>query len=170
MRTHKIRVSGCYSGMFEIFQKEIVSNSKKTEVSTFFVSSVPRNDNGNIVSLPIDQFTGKHFLKNACGFPMNDILAFESVQSDQLARAVLQRTQILNLPQNADIPLEDQFAAIIPSNWSSPAEFVRASQKYAQYAYVKQQDALRAEALRRAAEDAQNQNTDPTNVVNVNPE
>lgn len=168
MRTHKIRVSGCYSGMFEIFQTVDDRENKKKQNDVHFCVRSPRNSAGNIVPLPIDQFTGKHFLKNACGFPMNDILAFESVQSDQLARAVLQRTQILNLPKNADVPLEDQFATIVPSNWSSPAEFVRASQKYAQYAYAKQQDALRAEAARQVVEAAQKK--DPENVVNVIPE
>lgn len=167
MRTHKIRVSGCYSGMFETFQTVDDRENKKKKTDVHFCVRSPRNSAGNIVPLPIDQFTGKHFLKNACGFPMNDILAFESVQSDQLARAVLQRTQILNLPKNSDIPLEDQFATIVPSNWSSPAEFVRASKKYAQYVYAKQQDAIRSEAARKVADVDKSA---PGNVVDVNPE
>ena len=153
--------------MFETFQKKVQSDSKKSHVVTGFISCAPRDNNGNFVLLPVDQFSGKSFLRNACGFPMNDILAFETVQSDQLARAVIHRTQILDLPKNQEMSDADVFAQIVPANWSSPAEFVRASQKYAEYAYSKRMEAERvAAAQRQQQEDSKK----PENVVKVDPE
>ena len=99
MKTFNTRTNGCYSGMFETFQKEVEGKNKKKHTVSYFVPSVPRNITGSIVPLAVDQFTGKSFMRNKSGFPMNDIMAFETVQSDQLARAVLQRTQIVNTPE-----------------------------------------------------------------------
>lgn len=173
MKTFSIRNSNPYSGMFEEYQKKVeVSDGKKNdgkkkvEVRTFLVSSAPRSPHDTPKPLPIDQFAGQKFMLNASGFPMNDILAFESVQSDQLARAVLQRTQVLNLPANKEMSLADQFATIVPANWSSPAEFVRASQKYAQYVYAKQQDLARQQAAVKVAAEK----SDSTKVVPADPE
>ena len=167
MKTHKIRTNGCYSGMFETFQKEVEGKNKKKSVVSAFIPSVPRNVVGCLVPLPIDQFTGKSFMKNHCGFPMNDIMAFETVQSDQLARAVLNRTQILNFPKNQEMTLDEQFASIVPANWSSPAEYLRASEQFAKMAYAKQMDALRA---KQASQAAQKKNDDSDNVIHVEPE
>lgn len=153
--------------MFETFQKKVAGEGKKSSVVSGFIPRAPRNEHNALVCLPVDQFSGKSFLRNSCGFPMNDILAFETVQSDQLARAVIHRTQILDLPKNQEMSDEDVFATIVPSNWSSPAEFVRASQKYAQYAYAKRMDAERAAAAQlQAQEDLKK----PENFVEVNPE
>ena len=165
MKTFKTRINGCYSGMFETFQKEVEGKSKKLNVVTCFIPSVPRNVSNNIVPLPVDQFTGKSFMKNKAGFPMNDIMAFETVQSDQLARAVLQRTQIVNFPKNQEMTLDEQFASIVPSNWSSPAEYLRASEQFAKMAYAKQMEALRAQ---QAA--AEQKNVPEKKVVTVEPE
>lgn len=167
MKTFKIRNNGCYSGMFETFQKEVEEQHKKKSVVTCFIPSVPRNDTGSIVPLPVDQFTGKSFLKNKSGFPMNDILAFETVQSDQLARAVLQRTQIFNFPKNQEMSLDEQFASIVPSNWSSPAEYLRASEQFAKMAYEKQIRAAQAEQAKQVAQD---KISPESKVVNVEPE
>ena len=166
MKTHKIRTNGCYSGMFETFQKEVEGKNKKKSVVVSFIPSVARNVTGAIVPLPVDQFTGKSFMKNKAGFPMNDIMAFETVQSDQLARAVLQRTQILNFPKNQEMTLNEQFASIVPANWSSPAEYLRASEQFAKMAYAKQMDALRAQQAAQAAQEKK----EPENVVHAEPE
>ena len=168
MKTFKTRINGCYSGMFETFQREVQGNGKKKSVVTCFIPSVPRNVSDNIVPLPVDQFTGKSFMKNKSGFPMNDIMAFETVQSDQLARAVLQRTQIVNFPKNQEMTLDEQFASIVPSNWSSPAEYLRASEQFAKMAYQKQiSEVARAQ---RAAQAAQEKNESESKVVHVEPE
>lgn len=167
MKTFKIRNNGCYSGMFETFQKEVYGKNKKTSVVTCFIPSVPRNDTGCIVPIPVDQFTGKAFMKNRSGFPMNDIMAFETVQSDQLARAVLNRTQIINFPKNQEMTLDEQFASIVPSNWSSPAEYIRASEQFAKMAYQKQMNTLRAQ---QASKPSQEKNDIDTKVVDVEPE
>lgn len=98
---------------------------------------------------------------------MNDIMAFETVQSDQLARAVLNRAQIVNFPKNQELTLDEQFASIVPSNWSSPAEYLRASEQFAKMAYQKQLNALRAQ---QAAQAAQEKNQPESKVVNVEPE
>lgn len=168
MKTHKIRLIGCYSGMFETVQNEVEGKNKKVSVVTSFIPSVPRDkDTGSIVPLPVDQFTGKSFMRNKCGFPMNDIMAFETIQSDQLARAVLQRTQIINFPKNEEMSLEDQFASIVPSNWSSPAEYLRASEQFAKMAYAKHIDQIRV----KVSEQNPVVNDDVSkNVVTVEPE
>ena len=171
MKTFKIRSVNPYSGLFEEYQKKVESGegkNKKTEVLTYVISSAPRSAHDVPKPLPVDQFAGQKFMLNASGFPMNDILAFESVQSDQLARAVLNRTQILNLPANKEMSIEDQFATIVPANWSSPAEFVRASQKYAQFVYAKQMAAQRESAAQAAAQAAQKEKD--STVVPADPE
>ena len=95
MKTFKLRSNNPYSGMFEEFQKKVKDDDSKNEVvMTYFVSSAPRSDHNVPKPLPVDQFAGQKFMLNSCGFPMNDILAFESVQSDQLARAVLNLSTI----------------------------------------------------------------------------
>ena len=168
MKAFKLRSVNPYSGMFEEYQKKVKDDkSKKEIVMTCLVSSAPRTDHDVPKPLPIDQFAGQKFMLNASGFPMNDILAFESVQSDQLARAVLARTQILNLPKNTEMSLEDQFAQIVPANWSSPAEYVRACKKFGQYAYAKQMDAIRAA---QAAEAAKTDDPKSTVVTPAEPE
>ena len=166
MKTFKTRSNGCYSGMFETFQKKVEGNNKKSSVVTCFIPSVPRNVSDNIVPLPVDQFTGKSFMKNKSGFPMNDIMAFETVQSDSLARAVLQRTQILNFPKNQEMTLDEQFASIVPSNWSSPAEYLRAAESFAKMSYEKHMQSLRAQQ----AAAAEQKNEPDKKVVTVEPE
>ena len=158
MKAFKLRSVNPYSGMFEEYQKKVKDGkSKKVLTLTCLVSSAPRTDHDVPKPLPVDQFAGQKFMLNASGFPMNDILAFESVQSDQLARAVLARTQILNLPKNTEMSLDDQFAQIVPANWSSPAEYVRACKKFGQYAYAKHMDALRAAQAAETAKSAEEQ-------------
>ena len=90
MKTFKIRSCAPYSAMVETLQVEVETDDKKSVLVDRIVSSAPRSEHGDPVLLPIDQFSGKSFMLNPCGFPMNDIMAFESVQSDQLARSVLQ--------------------------------------------------------------------------------
>ena len=168
MKAFKLRSMNPYSGMFEEYQKKVKDEkSKKVVVMTCLVSSAPRSVHDVPKSLPVEQFAGQKFMLNASGFPMNDILAFESVQSDQLARAVLARTQILDMPKNTEMPLEDQFAQIVPSNWSSPAEYVRACKKFGEYAYAKQMDAIRASHVVKTTD--QNGNKQDV-VVNTDPE
>lgn len=78
--------------------------------------------------LPIDQFSGRPFNLNPQGFPMNDIMAYEHAQSDSYAESVLRRINVLH-PDSVDQNLspDEMFEQIVPSNWSSPAEYVRAS-------------------------------------------
>lgn len=160
MKAFKLRSVNPYSGMFEEYQKKVKDDkSKKEVVMTCLVSSAPRSVHDVPKPLPVDQFAGQKFMLNASGFPMNDILAFESVQSDQLARAVLARTQILNMPKNTEMSLDDQFAQIVPANWSSPAEYVRACKKFGQYAYVKQMDALRVAQAAQAEKSVDDKKT-----------
>lgn len=160
MKAFKLRSVNPYSGMFEEYQKKIKDEkSNKVVVLTCLVSSAPRTVHDVPKPLPVDQFAGQKFMLNASGFPMNDILAFESVQSDQLARAVLARTQILDMPKNTEMSLDDQFAQIVPANWSSPAEYVRACKKFGQYAYAKQMDVLRAAQAVEAAKSVEEKKT-----------
>ena len=103
-----------------------------------------KDENGNIDILPVDQFSGKSFMLNPCGFPMNDVMAFEESQSDDIARAVLARTQVYDKGQGDGLSLEERFAAIVPATWSSPAEFVRAQTSFAKM-YLDKQARLQEE-------------------------
>lgn len=89
---------------------------------------VEKNADGSSVCVNIDQFSGQPFMENENGFICNDIMQFEQAQSDSVARAVLSRCQVLKSPSlPADMTLEQAFKQVIPANWSSPAEFVRAN-------------------------------------------
>lgn len=88
--------------------------------------NVEQNPDGSPKQVNIDQFSGQPFMCNDNGFICNDIMQFESAQSDSIARAVLSRCQILKSPSlPADMTVEDAFKQVVPANWSSPAEFVR---------------------------------------------
>lgn len=90
-------------------------------------------------------------IRNASGFVMNDIMAFEEVESESVARSILQR---LKLRKGDGTPFDAVFAddkgtlsddgrslfeSVIPQNWSSPAEFVRAQKKLAEISFNKYQ-------------------------------
>ena len=89
MKAFKLRSNNPYSGMFEVYQKKVKDEkskkevkdekSKKEVVMTCLISSAPRSVHDVPKPLPVDQFAGQKFMLNASGFPMNDILAFESV-------------------------------------------------------------------------------------------
>lgn len=113
------------------------------------------SDRGLIESLPVDQFSGKSFLLNSCGFPMNDIMIFEEAQSDSVARAALARIKQVNAGNpNDGLTLEQRFQRIVPANWSSPAEYVRASQTLARMNLAEVADRQRAAALAQMERDA----------------
>ena len=44
--------------------------------------------------LNVDQFGTAKQLLNPCGFPQNDIMAFENAQSESVARTILQRISV----------------------------------------------------------------------------
>lgn len=111
--------------------------------------------NGLVQALPVDQFSGKSFLLNECGFPMNDIMIFEQAQSDSIARAALSRIKQVNTGNpNDGLTLEQRFQRIVPANWSSPAEYVRASQTLARMNIAEVADRQRAAALAQMERDA----------------
>lgn len=103
-------------------------------------------------------------IRNASGFVMNDIMAFEEVESESVARSILQR---LKLRKGDGSPFDSVFVddkgtltddgrslfeSVIPQHWSSPAEFVRAQKKLAEISFNKYQ---RLQA-KRAAQAKQN--------------
>lgn len=91
-------------------------------------ADIPLNDDGTAKVVNVDQFSGQPFMENENGFICNDIMQFEQAQSDSVARAVLSRCQVLKSPSlPADMSLEQAFKQVVPANWSSPAEFVRAN-------------------------------------------
>lgn len=153
MITGKIRRSAPYSSMFAVSQVECVHSYEK-EDKKGNKNVVKEKATVNIVTfngqvdkrgvplvLNIDQFSGKPFCLNPQGFPMNDIMMYEGAQSSSFAETVLRRINVLH-PDAIDQNLtpEQMFEQIVPANWSSPAEFVRAAQIFAQkwYAHQKQ--------------------------------
>ena len=167
MRTHKIRLNPVPS----IGVTMVVDGSKKNkQASERLVFTSCTDENGLLQPLNIDQFSGKRFMLNDNGFPMNDIEAFETSQSDSVAQAVLQRIKEIHpesIPQN--LTPEQMFSRVMPSNWSSPAEFVRASKMFAERFYNETSKfrAAQAAAAKAAAEVAKK--SDP-NSVKVEPE
>lgn len=92
---------------------------------------------GNVLALDVDQFSGKKFLLNSSGFPMNDIMIYEQAQSDSIARAALQRINVVGSNSDDGLTLEQRFERIVPSNWSSPAEWLRACETFGRLQYAK---------------------------------
>lgn len=166
MRTHKIRLTPVSSIGVELF---IDGLSKKDKASVHLVYTSCVDEKGNVKRLNVDQFSGKRFMLNENGFPMNDIEAFETSQSDSIAQAVLQRIKEIH-PDNIDQSLtpDQMFSRVMPSNWSSPAEFVRASQMFAERFY---DESARVRAAAEAARTASKESPKkPDAVVNVEPE
>ena len=151
MITSKIRRSAPYSSMFAVSQvecvqlvekedkngnKKIVKDKVNVNVLTFN-GQVDRR--GVPLVLNVDQFSGKPFCLNPQGFPMNDIMMYEGAQSSSFAETVLRRINVLH-PESIDQNLtpEQMFEQIVPANWSSPAEFVRAAKIFAEKWYAQQ--------------------------------
>lgn len=119
--------------------------------------------------LNVDQFGTAKQLLNPCGFPQNDIMAFENAQSESVARTILQRISVNKDTGvvNDERSIEEHFADLCPSSWSSPAEYVRYQQLVAENYYKRvESKKAAAEAAKRLAQqqaikDAQNINVDP---------
>lgn len=120
--------------------------------------------------LDIDPFGTSQKLLNPCGFPMNDIMAFEHAQSESVARTILQRINVIKdtgLTSDSR-SVDEHFADLCPSNWSSPAEYVRLHKLVATNYYNRAQSKVAAAALaKKAAEDA---SIKDGQVINVIPE
>ena len=95
---------------------------------------------GEIEILPVDPFAYSPGLVNPCGFPMNDIYAYEHAASDSIAEAILARINPSFEDTNAAVPIEDKIAQCIPRGWSSPAEYTKYSRKVAEHFYNKQKN------------------------------
>lgn len=94
------------------------------------------DEEGNSLLLPIDQFSSQPFMLNDNGFITNDIMMFEEAQSESLARTILSRVPILH-PQNApdDADPNKLLRDMLPSNLSSPAEYMKYQKFVAQNWY-----------------------------------
>lgn len=121
--------------------KEIVFEGDKMIVK----DNDAKKADGSFNHLDIDPLPGK--LRNECGFVMNDIMAFETVQSDSMARTIIQNMKVR---KGDGVPIDEVFKddkgtltddakalfdSIIPSNWSSPAEYVRAQKQLAKVSF-----------------------------------
>lgn len=105
--------------------------------------------------LDIDNFGTSKKLLNPCGFPMNDIMAYENAQSESVARTILQRINVVKdtgLTQDGR-SIEEHFEDLCPASWSSPAEYVRYQKIVAENYYRRAES--KAAAARLAKEDAQ---------------
>ena len=81
MRTHKIRLTPVPS----IGVTLVVDGSKMNkDASEHLVFTSCIDEKGLLQRLAIDQFSGKRFMLNENGFPMNDIEAFETSQDESL--------------------------------------------------------------------------------------
>ena len=106
MRTHKIRLIPASSIGVILVTDGTKKNGKEAE-NIVFTSCT--DEKGLLQPLNIDQFSGKRFMLNENGFPMNDIEAFESSQSDSVAQAVLQRIKEIHpesIEQNQTVKIQ----------------------------------------------------------------
>lgn len=166
MRTHKIRLTPAHS----IGVALVIEGSKsKKDASERLVFTSCVDEKGLLQPLNVDQFSGKTFMLNENGFPMNDIEAFETSQSDSVARAILQRIKEIHpesIQQN--LSAEQMFSRVMPANWSSPAEFVRASKMFAERFY---NESAQIRAAHAAAVKAKKVVSEPSKTsVKVDPE
>lgn len=171
MKHFKIKLVAPY--VAHMLEYQIEQNNKKGDkventVQSAFALDIPLNDDGSPKVLPIDQFSGKRFLLNECGFPTNDIMAYEEAQNDALARTVLSRLNLQAQNRGDGLSLQQRFDRICPANWSSPAEYVRMSKRLAEMQYADGVAAERAAAAAAAAQ--QKQKAPDQNVVNVEAE
>lgn len=168
MRTHKIRLTPS-SSIGVVLVTEGAKDKKNASVRLVFTSCT--DEKGLLQLLAVDQFSGKRFMLNDNGFPMNDIEAFETSQSDSVAQAVLQRIKEIH-PQAIDQNLspEQMFARVMPSNWSSPAEFVRASKMFAERFYNETAEIRAAQAAAAAAKAKKTVPAATKTSVSVDPE
>lgn len=141
MRTYKLRTKP-------------ILNSNQTVDSDGVIYTVERiNSDGTVKQLPIDQFAGQPFMLNENGWIKNDIQAYEEAQSDSVARKILSRINVSQMDTKEDgLSLDDRLAEIIPSNYSSPAEFMRISRRLGELNYARQQAKLR-ESEKKESED-----------------
>lgn len=121
--------------------------------------------------LPVDQFSGKKFFRNASGWPMNDIMAYEEAQNDSIARAIVNRIQVLdNVRGDNCETLEERFNTVVPSNWSSPAEYVSLNKKVAKIQYEKTAAKVKAAQAAAAQKAAKAKAAKPDKNITVEPE
>lgn len=139
-------------------------------VVAFEVDCNPLNRELVNQKLDIDQFGTSYHLLNPCGFPMNDIMAFENAQSESVARTILQRISVNKDTGvvNDDRTIDEHFADLCPAGWSSPSEYVRYQKRVAEnyYTRVNAKSAAAAAARDAALKAALSESHD----VNVNPE
>lgn len=159
---------GVHMVEYQIEQNNMKGDKVENVVQSAFALDVPLNDDGSPKVLPIDQFSGKRFLLNECGFPTNDIMAYEEAQNDALARTVLSRINMQVQNRGDGLTLQQRFDRICPANWSSPAEYVRMSKRLAEMQYADGVAAERAAAERESV--LNQQQSVNSNVVSVDPE
>lgn len=94
------------------------------------------------VVLPVDGSAYSPGMVNACGFNANDIYAYENAASDSVAESILKRINTLPADDvNKDISLDDKISMCVPRGWSSPAEYLRYTEKVATLMYNRQRQA-----------------------------
>lgn len=135
MKISKIRTSVCQHPCWLLGSKSINS-------------VLPLDADRNVKRLPIDPFAGLSFMINEQGWLKNDIQAYEDTQNIGVARAILQRCPVFASDKPDNLSLDERLSQIIPSNCSSPSEFVRVSKHIAaeQYARRVAQEKALAEA------------------------
>lgn len=132
-----------------MFVEKELKDSKTKKVTVLLCRDFETFENGDVKKLNVDDFSGKRFFLNPSGFPMNDIMIFEQAQSDSVARAALARIREVGSRKDDGLTLQQRFDRITPSNWSSPAEYLRASETLARLDYA---DMQRARAAQKPVE------------------
>lgn len=126
MRTFKIRTKECVPTF-----PDVVYHDDGTREVVY-----PLREDGSVQVVNVDNFSGQPFMLNQHGFVADDIMIFEQAQSDSVARAALARLKTINsgsLP--ADMDVDTALKMVVPSNYGSPAEYVRIQRSFAENVY-----------------------------------
>lgn len=82
-------------------------------------------------AFPIDQFPIQSFNLNECGFPRNDIDAFEMAQNDAVKQNILRRLEKIGHASFDKRPTKEILETVMPNGCQSPAEVSRYSSRLA---------------------------------------
>lgn len=131
----------------------------------------PKNEKtGEVELLPIDPFSTQPALINPCGFPMNDIYAYENAASDSIAEAILNRINTVPAPdQNKDMSIQDKIELCVPRNWCSPAEYLRYTEGITRKAYERSVEQRKIDEMKQADLSKENKVTN-NNQIKTEPE
>lgn len=146
--------------------------TKVSKKYTTIVDMSKLSEDGRDLDTPVSQSDCPDFLFNSYGFPLNEIAALERAQNVQEANLLLERIQnyVANNPDNSRLSLSDMIKSVSPRSAQCPSEVARAAEYISAHWQDKVDSAISAAQARRAAAQAevqQSQQQQPVPDINV---